>query len=619
VPEHSLPPKEPLTRQAGQSIQSAGSAEPLDRQAQFKQAFLKYGWVLLLILAGAWFLRAHDPNYSSAFMDESVYVVYGRMFLSGHFEAPLDQPLRFSFGWYLWPALAATADRIGGIAGVRELAAILGTLTVLAVFGMARRVFSPATGLASAAIFALLGPAVLACRIATRDSGAICFFAVGLWLYVRAWQKQERSTWLAAAACLFAAFLCKYLVAIFFPFLALLTLMKGRRAVAFCAVPLTLLCGSYYLWHASDLAALLSYARAYGSLKASGGEAWKIYFTGRADFWVLLLLSLGAWRGKPGSPKGAVLLLWLGGALLPLFQWYSRADYDYWKHVNYSLVFLTPLAAEGLLRMVRGLAGRSFKAGGCAAVGVLALALGWNGKAWQIDRFVFWPNVGPMVAFFDGRLTGENRVLIDDSVLRYYLHPQLKQWRMTDPFYFRYGEKTEEAAYSAAIRDGYFDYIALDGGMGDEARRMHAAILPNLRSHYRLAVKMPEANLGQEIEIYERMDPPPARPAAGGPTIEILAPVNDAVVKTNDKGTLLRGTVKGAGTRWYVLVDVYTNRWYPQGGKIFPAEPDGTFSVPIYLGGEGRQQRFHIVRAQLYDERGRPAAVAVQFGIKREE
>lgn len=30
----------------------------------------------------------------------------------------------------------------------------------------------------------------------------------------------------------------------------------------------------------------------------------------------------------------------------------------------------------------------------------------------------------------------ENRVLIDDSVLRYYLHPTLRQERMTDPFYF---------------------------------------------------------------------------------------------------------------------------------------------------------------------------------------
>jgi hypothetical protein len=208
-------------------------------------------------------------------------------------------------------------------------------------------------------------------------------------------------------------------------------------------------------------------------------------------------------------------------------------------------------------------------------------------------------------------------VLVDDSVLRYYLHPALRQDRMTDPFYFRYRDEAGEAAYAAAVGDGYFDYVTLDGGMGDEARRMRGAILSNIRSSYRLAVKMPEANLGQQIEIYERMDPPPARPATAGPTIEILAPVNSAVVKTNDKSTLLRGTVRGAGTGWYVLVDVYTNRWYPQGGKIFPASANGAFFAPIFLGGKGQQQCYHIVRAQLYDEHGRRVGVTAQFGVAR--
>src|SRR5260370_16593510 len=115
------------------------------------------------------------------------------MFLAGHFEASLDHPLQFSFGWYLWPALAATADRLGGLAGVRELAAALSVVTVLAVFAFARRLFSPVVGLAAAAIFALLGPAVLASRIATRDAGAICFFALGLSPYLRPCQQDQTS------------------------------------------------------------------------------------------------------------------------------------------------------------------------------------------------------------------------------------------------------------------------------------------------------------------------------------------------------------------------------------------------------------------------------------------
>jgi hypothetical protein len=580
-------------------------------------SFAKYGCILLGILAVAWYLRARNPNYSSAFMDESIYIVYGRMFLAGHFEAPLDHPLHFSFGWYLWPAMAATADRIGGLAGVRELAAALSVVTVTAVFGFARRLFSPVAALAAAAVFALLGPAVLASRIATRDAGAICFFALGLWLYVRAWQEEENGSWLAAALSFFAAFLCKYLVAIYFPFLVLLGLLKGRRAALLFALPLSLLCGSYGFWHARDLLALLSYARAYASLKAPAAEAWKIYFTERIDFWLLLLFSLAAWKSQRGTSRRTILLLWAGAGLLPLFQLYSRADYDYWKHVNYSFLFLTPIAMQGLLRLVRGMSGRFFPLAGCATVGALAVVLGWHGDAWKTDHAVFWPNVEPTVAYFDGRLSAESNVLTDDTVLRYYLHPALRQWEITDQYYFRYQNATGDAAYAAAVRDGYFAYIALDGGMDDAARRLRAVIQPELPAHYAVRLKMPDPNLHQDIEVYQRLDLDQAPPAAPGPQIEIVFPTNRTIVKTPETSAVLQGVTRGAGPGWFVMVDVFTNRWYPQSGKVFPGGAYGSFSGPIQLGGEGRQQCYHLVRARLYDDHGQREAVAMQYGIAR--
>lgn len=592
-------------------------SEPRSRLFAAGLFLAKYGWVLLVILAVAWYLRARHPNYSSAFMDESIYIVYGRMFLTGQFEAPLGHPLQFSFGWYLWPALAATADRLGELAGVRELAAALSVVTVLAVFAFARHLFSPVVGLAAAAIFALLGPAVLASRIATRDAGALCFLAVGLWAYIRAWQEEENGAWLAAALCFFASFLCKYLVAIYFPFLVLLALLKSKRAGLLLAVPLSLLCGGYGFWHSRDLAALLSYARAYGSLKAPATEAWKIYFTGRLDFWILLLLSLAAWKPQRGSPRRTMLLLWAGAALLPLFQLYSRADYDYWKHVNYSFLFLTPIAMQGLLRLVRGISARFFPLAGCGSVAALALALGWYGDAWKTDRAVFWPDVEPIVAYFDGRLSAESNVLTDDTVLRYYLHPALRQGKITDQYYLRYQNETGEAAYSSAVRDGYFAYIALDGGMDDAAHRMRAVIQPQLPAHYALRLKMPDPNLHHDIEIYERLDLTQAVPGSAGPQIEIVSPSRQSVVQTAESPNSLQGVARGARPGWFVLVDVFTNRWYPQGGKIFPAGVDGAFSGTIQLGGEGRQQCYHLVRARLYDDHGQRQAVAMQYGIAR--
>src|SRR5438270_5164517 len=150
---------------------------------------------LMLIAAAAVFLRVWDPWYSTAYMDESIYVVYGRTFLSRHFESPLSTPLQWSFGWYLWPAMAAIADKIGGLFALRELAAALGVVTVGATYGFASRVFSSIVALGAAAVMAVLAPAVLVSRIATRDSGCVCFFALGLWAFSCAWQENKKRHW----------------------------------------------------------------------------------------------------------------------------------------------------------------------------------------------------------------------------------------------------------------------------------------------------------------------------------------------------------------------------------------------------------------------------------------
>ncbi|HKV26908.1 MAG TPA: glycosyltransferase family 39 protein [Candidatus Acidoferrales bacterium] len=587
------------------------------RFASAEGFLLKFRLPLVVIIGLAWYLRARHPHYASAYMDETIYVLFGRMFLTGHFDAPLNNPLNSSFGWYLWPVLAAWADQIRGLAGVRELGAAMGALTVCAVYGFSKRVFSRAVGLASALVFAFLGPAVIASRIATRDVGSILFLAVGLWLFARAWQTQDWPTWLAAALSLFAAFLCKYLIAVYFPFLVILSLWKRRRAILAFGLTLAILCGAYAIYFRKSLIALLQYGRAYGSLKAPAATAWQIYFTDRLDFWILFALALLAWfpDGKAWSKR--VTLLFGGVAIMPIFQLISRADYDYWKHVNYSFLFLVPLAMQGLIVMLRRIAPASYSIPATVMAGCLAVGLGWMGNAWRINRFVFWPNVEPVVAYFDGHLMSNNRILIDDTVFRYYFSPPLRQWQMVDPFYFRYGAETGLPAYAAAVRDGSFDYIVLDGGIGEDARDMRAAIQPNLANRYNLRVSTPDPVTGHEIDIFERTNPPAMAPAQNGPQVIIGAPAQGALVQTHGDLATLSGTVKGIQAGDYVLVDVFTNQWYRQGGKFFPGAPDGAFTQAIHLGGGGRQQCFHVARARLFDAEGHFIARAMNFAIAR--
>jgi hypothetical protein len=584
----------------------------------------RFRWPLIAIcaiVAVAWYLRARAPHFSSAYMDESIYVIYGRMFLTRHFEPPIDHPLNFTFGWYLWPILAAAANRLAGLVGVRELSALMGTFIVLAVYGFSKRILSPAVALASALVFAFLGPAILASRIATRDSGSLFFFAAGIWLFVRAWQQKEQtrwsSTWLAAALCMFAAFLCKYLVAMYFPFALILAFKRGRRAIVAYCLPLLVLCTAYAIYYRAALVALVRYGQAYGSLRASSADAWQIYFTHRGDFWILVLLALLSWLSVGEVGRWKLALLSCGAFLLPLFQLVSRADYDYWKHVNYSFLFLVPLAMQGLLFLLRRIARRHYQLSAVASVCCLAVGLAWLGNVWHIDQFVFWPDTQPVTAYFQGHLADSTRVLIDDTVFRYSFSPPLHQWQITDPFYFRYGSATGAPAYAAAVSDGLFDYIVLDGGIGDDAKRMANAIAPSLPARYVLRVSMPDPNLGQRIEIYQRLNPPAAAPPASSSQLQILSPASNAVVPTDHTATTLQARVIGIDPDDYVLADVFTNRWYPQGRKILPGAVDADFGATVYLAGEGREQCYHIVRLRLFDSSGHFLSSAMSFNVAR--
>ncbi len=568
------------------------------------------GVALLLIALVALWLRARDPGFTTAYMDESIYVVYGRMFLARHFEAPLDSPLRWSFGWYLWPMMSAWADRWGGLTAVRELSALLGTASVMAVYGFARRLFGSAVGLGSAAIFAVMGPAVMASRIATRDAGSIFFFLFGLWAFVYAWQTNKVRGWLSAAACLICAFLCKYIVAIYFVFFVLLALRRGwRAALAFC-LPMGVALGGYLVFYWQDLRHLLFYGGSYSSLRASAPQLWEVYVAGRIELWLIALLALLALAERSG--RKICVVLWLGAALALAFQWKTRADFDFWKHAVYPLIFLVSPAVHAVLSAAKLISKKLPMQAAISVAGILWLCavVAWTGKSLEYNRTVFWPNVEPVLSYFEGRPPENARILVDDSVFRYYFHPRLEQSRIADPYYFQYGDAQGEAAYRAAVEDGWFEYIVLDGGMGAEAEALQRAIRGHLQS-YSLRLEMPDPILGQTIQIFQRTDSSALQTPTSGPSIEIFSPAANSFV---GKVSSVSGVVHGAAIGWRVRTEVFSNRWYPS--QELPLEAGGKFETTANFGGVGRHACHQMLRVRAYDQSAHPRAVAVLFNLK---
>jgi hypothetical protein len=581
------------------------------------------GWLALAgIVVAAFYLRGHDPLYNTAFQDERIYISYGEMFLSNHYEYPYEQPLRWALGWYLWPILATLAHRAGGLLLLRLFSAAIGTLTVLAVFGFARRLFTWQTGLAAAAIFAVMSPPIWAFRIATYDSGAIFFLAVGLWLYAKAWDEERDGVWLAAAGALFAGFLSKYMVALYFPVLVLLTLRKDWRTVALFAGSLTLACAAYGLYYWNDLAALV---RFYGVMDAQAAPvSWlDVYGLRRADLWALVVLALFSARSRPTAGRAVVPLLWLGVIILLAFQATSGfLGPRFYKQASYALLFLVPLASAGLLEILELTGPTLYPAAATVGVVLTAAGVGWADRSWDTPRHVFWPNVDPVLAFFEGRVAPETRFLLDDRVLRYYLpelQPALPPRNVEDAYYLRYRDLEGPAAYAAAVRDGSFDYIVLDGsGMEPPVLAMREAIRPELTGRYVLRVRTKEPALLRTVEIYERVAPPVSRPdaAEGKPRVEIRSPRSGSPVPTVGIQAQVEGRVSGAPSGSFLKAELFTDRWYPQGDRFLP-DATGAFAHAVYLGGQGPQQCAHVLRVRLYDSSGRWLAAASELGIVR--
>jgi hypothetical protein len=179
--------------------------------------------------------------------------------------------------------------------------------------------------------------------------------------------------------------------------------------------------------------------------------------------------------------------------------------------------------------------------------------------------------------------------------------------------YFQYGGNSGAEAYRKAVENGTFSYVILNGGMGEEARQMDGAIRPALGS-YQLQMSAIEPRLGHTIEIYARRNAAPVPDNV--PNVSIVSPASNSVVNSKDAAVLVEGLTNGAQAGWTAQVEVFTDQWYAA-DKAVPIQADGKFFQTIYLGGEGKQQCSHLLRARLFDQDGKSRAVTLNYGITR--
>ena len=468
---------------------------------------------------GALALRVLLVHQQSAYMDEASFILTGRTLLEK--QAVYAGALTWTYGSYLWPLLAGVADMVGGLALVRTLTAAFGAVmclaTTLAAVQLVPRSWPEprrwTAVLLAGSIVAVLPTPIAIGRFGTYDAPAGAAFMAGIAVLVGAVRGGRGTHLLAAAGLLFIAFLAKYLVAIYFPFVCLYLLLSPRsravlrRNLVWFVLPLSVACALYFLAFRDELLTLLLFSTGYTDLTSP--EPVRQYVLDQPELWALFGLALLGWQR---ATRAGRLVALSGTGIMLGFHALARADFDFWKHSIYPIFFLAPLAGLALAPLAERLAVAAWRrdcrgmpawrpVGLALTTGGLFLVVTAAGLVQSSRLVTFYPNLTPSLEALALHADQATTVLADDSAIRYYLYPKIPTERVTDPFFVDYQGRGGIDGYQNAIADRYFDVIVLTGGISPGGRRLKEELGGLIAHYYRPVYARAEPD-GRAVELY---------------------------------------------------------------------------------------------------------------------
>jgi len=231
------------------------------------------------------------------------------------------------------------------------------------------------------------------------------------------------------------------------------------------------------------------------------------------------LVQAGWHRGQGMSRRATMFIPVAAAALIPLIglglmkatqALSARSDY---ARIYRTITLLLLLAAllgllfaplVDVLRERRGARPLriSWRTIGIALVGLVILPTAVATSLVHADALVtFYPDINPAVGAIRVDTVGAKTVLVDDSVMRYYLYQEIDPEKVVDPFSFTYRGKSDMDAYRQAITDRYFDVIVLDGGIGPLGQRIRKTFGGLIPDYYDRVYTTTDRQ-GIPIEIY---------------------------------------------------------------------------------------------------------------------
>jgi hypothetical protein len=433
----------------------------------------------ILVLQAALSLRLIWSN--TAYQDESLYLWAGRLELAhwSHGAAVPAFQAYFSGSPAVYPPLAALANDAGGLAAARVLSLLFMLGATCLLYGTTIRLLDRRSAIAAAALFATFGMGTELGAFATYDAMAVLLTALAAYLVVRAGLARTSEPLLVLAGAVLAlAAATKYAAALWAPVvicLAALTAQHGswpRRALRAGRV--------------SCYAAILAVA----ALSVGGGSyvrgiefttVHRQIVTGTPPLrvldiawgWLALLFLLGMlgvaliWHDR-GHIEVVPLVLFCAAILAPVAQARIHDVTSLHKQVVFGVWFLSAVAGYAVSR-ISFLDGRLSQ--GAIIGSVLVAVSAGTGFSQASTIYASWPSVAPAMPALGRAITSSHCpcLISQQSAAEYYLPAADLHEPVIGPYTFTYRDAATpralsgQAAMAAAIMNGYFGAVELDG------------------------------------------------------------------------------------------------------------------------------------------------------------
>ena len=448
--------------------------------------------------------------HNTAFQDEALYLFAGRqIILSWMGKTTYLEPFGLYFSGYpsFYPVIGGALDFLGGLEAARLFSLLCMLIVTTCLYFMTTQFFDRKSALIAAFLFACEGSVLFLGRLATYDAFCLCLLALAIMLSLRASKADSAQVLLALGPLLVLAVAAKYAGLLFVPtVLALLAWWswkhKGLEEMFVrLGIALFSLAVSGFIAFLNLDKQVLTGLSFTTTNRVSGIEAMPLLVMQHIAMMEGLFFGL-AFLGlflcsRQRLPTG--LLLFGSALLVPLYHTYKGELISLDKHLAFSMFFLAPLAGFAIASFVSLWQKRSVRLPWAI---VLSLCLLTFPLGLQQARNLYegWPSSTQLTTFLRPRVhQGIGHYLAEDyDVLRYYLKNETDLWQWSSLDYFVYTDKEShdlsgEAAYKAAIQEGYFDLIELSYGYHTP---LAMQISQNLiaSKHYDLVARIPIHN-----------------------------------------------------------------------------------------------------------------------------